>query len=237
VAEQTFSPSNKRTTGYDMQEVDNFLDTMTQDYSALFAENADLRNKLKILAERINEYRETEDAIRATLYNAQKTANDMVAEAEQKREGILDALEEDIRARKASYDQEIAACQAQLAQARQQTADYLNAVQALTSQHQSFLDNLPDVGQGGELTEAPDEDDAAVQAAEEAAAEAVADVTGAEVPDEEPVEEEAPEEAAEDTADEEDEVIEDQPASDEVSAATTRIDFSNLKFGKDYEIK
>ncbi|MCC8129039.1 MAG: DivIVA domain-containing protein, partial [Clostridiales bacterium] len=72
VEAQTFTKAKRG--GYTMTEVDNFLDQITQDYRTLCAENADLRGKLKILADKINEYRETEDIMRATLYNAQKTA-------------------------------------------------------------------------------------------------------------------------------------------------------------------
>lgn len=235
VAEQTFNPVGRgKNSGYNMEEVDNFLDQITADYTALANENTDLKNKLKILADKITEYRETEDMMRSTLRSAQKTANDMVAEAEQKREGILDALEQDIRARKAAYDDEIAICRAQLAAARKETADYISSIQALTDRQQSFLDTLPDLGLDGEL-------------------EGETELETPEVPAEEPAAEEA--EAEPETADsigdliadEAAEVIEDEeeeeapapaPQPEPVaSSATSRIDFSNLKFGKDYKIK
>lgn len=221
VAEQTFSPAGKgRNVGYNMEEVDTFLDQITQDYTTLCEENADLKNKLKILADKITEYRETEDMMRATLHSAQKTASDIVAEAEQKREGILDALEQDIRTRKAAYDDEIALCRSQLAAVRKETADYIASVQALTDRQQSFLDTLPDLGLDGELSEEPEQKEAPAPV-EEASAE----------PDD-PIGELIAEEA--------EEVAEVVPAPKQepaVTAATSRIDFSNLKFGKDYEIK
>lgn len=212
-----------------MTEVDNFLDQITQDYRALCAENADLRNKLKILADKINEYRETEDIMRATLHSAQKTASDIVSEAESKREAILDALEQDIRARKGAYDDEIAACRSQLAEARRQTAEYLAAVQDLTDQQQAFLENLPDLGQGDEL---PDENAAAEEAAPAAEKAAPA-------PEEaDSIGEMIAQEAA--AAIEEAEAAPEEPQQEAPAApasTTARIDFTNLKFGKDYEIK
>lgn len=213
VAEQTFTKAKRG--GYDMQEVDTFLDQMTQDYTTLVEENASLKGKLKVLADKISEYRETEDIMRATLLNAQRTANEMVSEAETKREAILDALEQDIRARKAEYDEEIAACRAQLAAAQARTASYVAMLQDLTNQHQTFLDSIPD------LTPEELEEEAPVEEEEEAEEAPVAEEEAVEEPVEEAVEEEeAPvEEAA------------------PVTGATTRIDFSNLKFGKDYKIK
>lgn len=233
VAEQTFNPVGRgKNSGYNMEEVDNFLDQITADYTALANENTDLKNKLKILADKITEYRETEDMMRSTLRSAQKTANDMVAEAEQKREGILDALEQDIRARKAAYDDEIAICRAQLAAARKETADYISSIQALTDRQQSFLDTLPDLGLDGELEgetelETPEvpaeEPDAEEAEAEPETADSIGDLIADEAAEAIEEEEEAPAPAPQP-----------EPVA---SSATSRIDFSNLKFGKDYKIK
>ena len=53
--------------GYSMSVVDEFLDALTEDYSTLFKENVTLKAKLKVLAEKVEEYRSTEDAMRQTL--------------------------------------------------------------------------------------------------------------------------------------------------------------------------
>lgn len=225
VAERTFTKA-KFGGGYTMQEVDDFLDQITSDYNALFEENAGLKGKLKILADKIAEYRETEDVMRATLRSAQKTASDIVAEAESKREDILNALEEDIRARKKAYDDEIAVCRAQLANAREETANYLAAVRELTERQQSFLEQLPDLVQ----TPAPEEEPAPAAAPETPDDPAAEREPAPEQPDaiEEMIAEEAkPDETA----------AEQQPETPPVSTGTSRIDFSNLKFGRDYEIK
>ena len=73
VAEHGFSKS--RMGGYNMKEVDDFLDELTADFSELYKENSVLKGKIKVLAEKISEYRETEDAMRTTLLTAQKMAN------------------------------------------------------------------------------------------------------------------------------------------------------------------
>ena len=234
VAEQTFNPVGRgKNSGYNMEEVDNFLDQITADYTALANENTDLKNKLKILADKITEYRETEDMMRSTLRSDQKTANDMVAEAEQKREGILDALEQDIRARKAAYDDEIAICRAQLAAARKETADYISSIQALTDRQQSFLDTLPDLGLDGELEGETELETPEVPAEEPAAEEAVAEPETADS-----IGDLIADEAAEAIEEEEEEAPAPAPQPEPVaSSATSRIDFSNLKFGKDYKIK
>ena len=84
--------------GYNMASVDDFLDKLTEDYTALYKENAALKAKLKVLADKMEEYRQVEDAMRSTLLAAQRTAQEIVSEAEKKR----DAIAAEAEARKAS---------------------------------------------------------------------------------------------------------------------------------------
>ena len=83
--------------GYNMAMVDEFLDELTDDYTALYKENAALKAKLKVLVEKVEEYRSTEDAMRATLLTAQKMADSIVHEAEAKRDEILAQAESGAR--------------------------------------------------------------------------------------------------------------------------------------------
>lgn len=58
--------------GYNMLQVDAFLDSLIEDYRTLYQENASLKSKMKVLVEKVEEYRATEDAMRMTLHSAQK---------------------------------------------------------------------------------------------------------------------------------------------------------------------
>ena len=74
VSEKVFPKASFGSGGYSMSSVDEFLDALTEDYSTLFKENVTLKAKLKVLAEKVEEYRSTEDAMRQTLLTAQKMA-------------------------------------------------------------------------------------------------------------------------------------------------------------------
>ena len=74
VSEKVFPKASFGGGGYSMGAVDEFLDALTEDYTALFKENVTLKTKLKVLAEKVEEYRSTEDAMRQTLLTAQKMA-------------------------------------------------------------------------------------------------------------------------------------------------------------------
>ncbi len=75
--------------GYDMEGVDEMMERIAADYTALFKENAVLKNKLKVLAETVEEYRSVDEAMRKALVTAQNMANEMVNEAKKKSEEIL----------------------------------------------------------------------------------------------------------------------------------------------------
>ena len=50
--------------GYNMGQVDEFLDILTEDYTALYNDNAVLKSKMKVLVDKVEEYRSTEEAMR-----------------------------------------------------------------------------------------------------------------------------------------------------------------------------
>ena len=70
--------------GYDMQSVDEFLEPLTEDYITLYKENALLKSKMRVLVEKLEEYRRNEASMRDAIVNAQKTCDKMVREAEAK---------------------------------------------------------------------------------------------------------------------------------------------------------
>ena len=63
--------------GYDMQQVDEFLEPLTEDYVTLYKENALLKSKMRVLVEKLEEQRANENKMKQTLLAAQKTSEDM----------------------------------------------------------------------------------------------------------------------------------------------------------------
>ena len=70
--------------GYDMQQVDEFLEPLTEDYVTLYKENALLKSKMRVLVGKLEEYRKNEAAMKDAVVNAQRTCDKMVREAEAK---------------------------------------------------------------------------------------------------------------------------------------------------------
>lgn len=233
--------------GYNMAQVDEFLDILTGDYSALFNENAVLKNKMKVLVDKVEEYRSTEEAMRKALLAAQRMADDLVKEAEQKKDAMLAQTEKDADARRAELSRELETEEYRLKKAQEETAAFVEKVRALHAQEAEYLARLEELCPA-DVVPAPDpvaekasEIDDNVQrllsqameaaAAENMRAKAMEEEAedfsdtaefpmGAPYPDEEfPPEEDYDEE--EDTP---------QPP------AGSRINFGELKFGQDYKI-
>ena len=67
--------------GYNMQQVDEFLEPLTEDYVTLYKENALLKSKLRVLAGKLEEYRKSEGAAKANTADAQAERDKMLKEA------------------------------------------------------------------------------------------------------------------------------------------------------------
>lgn len=78
INEVQFSKSFK---GYDPDEVDKFLDKVTEDYAQLYRENAELMNKLEILAAKLTEYKNAEENIRAAKEKVYRMAQELASKA------------------------------------------------------------------------------------------------------------------------------------------------------------
>ena len=75
--------------GYDMQSVDEFLEPLTDDYIALYKENALLKSKMRVLVSKLEEYRANEASMKEAIVEAQKTCDAMVKDAQAKCEQML----------------------------------------------------------------------------------------------------------------------------------------------------
>ena len=84
---------SKSMSGYKAEEVNRFLEEIADDLRAAQRERDDLQNKIEILAEKVEEYRNDEDSLRAALIGAQKLGDGVVRDSKKKAEQILGEAE------------------------------------------------------------------------------------------------------------------------------------------------
>ena len=115
--------------GYDMQQVDDFLEPLTEDYVTLYKENALLKSKMRVLVGKLEEYRKNEVSMKEAVINAQKTCDKMVAEAEAKCARMLSSASNTAADTAKNTDALVAAENARVEEARQSAATKINELQ------------------------------------------------------------------------------------------------------------
>ena len=75
--------------GYNMDDVDEFLEPLCEDYVTLYKENALLKSKMRVLVGKLEEYRKNEAAMKEAVAEAKKNCDKMVHEAELKCEQMM----------------------------------------------------------------------------------------------------------------------------------------------------
>ncbi len=79
----------KKLKGYDCDAVDDFLDIVIQDYDTLCKENMALREKITMLTETVDRYKEIEETMQRSLEVARQSAEDMKNNANMEAEAIV----------------------------------------------------------------------------------------------------------------------------------------------------
>lgn len=128
--------------GYDMSQVDDFLDSIIGDYTDIYKENITLKSKMKVLVDKIEEYRSVDDEIRKMLYTAQTKAKEMIANAEKEASNIINearsTAESSIIEMKASYDNE----KEKLATMKAETSQYAEQIKAILNKNIDVINTL-----------------------------------------------------------------------------------------------
>ena len=115
--------------GYDMQQVDEFLEPLTEDYVTLYKENALLKSKMRVLVGKLEEYRKNEAAMKDAVLNAQKTCDKMVREAEMKCAQMMNNASALAAENTRNSDALVAAENARVEEARRTAAAKINELQ------------------------------------------------------------------------------------------------------------
>ena len=128
--------------GYDMTQVDEFMAVLANDLAQVQKENATLKAKMKVLADKVAEYRGNEDALRMAVISAQKMASTIETDARTRSDTMLSEAQ-------AQADDTVAGAEEQArgivadaeARARQLVSDAEAQAEYLTGDAKHFLEN------------------------------------------------------------------------------------------------
>ncbi|MBQ1504901.1 MAG: DivIVA domain-containing protein, partial [Oscillospiraceae bacterium] len=128
--------------GYDMGAVDDFLDQVEKDYTALINENNLLKSKMRQLVKKIEEYRSMDDSMRKALSSAQTMAAQIVDKARQEAGTIRAGAQKNGDEILADYQSRIAAEEKKLAMAKASVEDFVSRMTTMYSQGAEMLQTV-----------------------------------------------------------------------------------------------
>ena len=99
--------SKQMMNGYNVEEVDDFLDELTADYEKIYKEVSDSKNKLADLQESIEKYKNIEGTLQNTLVMAQSAADEVRNLAKQQAEQIINEAQATAKQQVAELEQQI----------------------------------------------------------------------------------------------------------------------------------
>ena len=99
--------SKQMMNGYSVEEVDDFLDDLTADYTKNYKEATELRTKVEELTQSLEHYKSIEATLQNTLVMAQKTADDIKNVAKQQADQIVNEAKGNAQRQVDDLDSEI----------------------------------------------------------------------------------------------------------------------------------
>ena len=130
--------------GYNVDEVDDFLDEVTIAYEKLYKENATLKSSTEELSSNMGQYKNLESTLQNTLIMAQKTADEIQSIAKQQAEQIIKDAEYTARASLEELNVQIVTKQKEFAEIKKQADVYKAKMESLLI---SQLELLKDVSE------------------------------------------------------------------------------------------
>jgi cell division initiation protein len=127
--------------GFDMVEVDNFLDLLANEFEELLKENSQIREEDRRKMERITQLEAGEREVRDTLVSVQRITEEMKNNA--RREGELIIEEAKLNARKILESAQAQASQvvAEINQLKRQRAEFEASLRATIEMHWRLLES------------------------------------------------------------------------------------------------
>lgn len=130
--------------GYDMEQVDKILEPLTEDYVALYKENALLKSKMRVLVGKLEEYRKSEASMKEAAVKAQKAADKMMLDAEAKCAQMLNQAKATAAANAKNAEVAVATDNARAEEARKAVAAETQRVEEARRAAASKINELQD---------------------------------------------------------------------------------------------
>ena len=128
--------------GYNPQEVDEYIEFLLDKYTEAYRENNELERKLRIVVTNLDEIKDEEESIRSTLISAQKMAEKIIADANDRADIITGAIKDRCDGVIAEFRQQLQAEKEKAWVIRTRIIDFKKQVYELYGKHIEELKDL-----------------------------------------------------------------------------------------------
>ena len=128
--------------GYSVEEVDDFLDELTADYTKNYKEVSELRAKVEELDNSLVQYRTIESTLQNTLVMAQTTAEEVKNVAKQKADQIVEDAKSNAQKQVDELNNEIVSKQKELDDIKKQFDIYKAKMESLLISQLELLKDI-----------------------------------------------------------------------------------------------
>ena len=131
--------------GYDIDDVEDFLEELLGDYEYLYKQNAELKDKVDAMQESVSYYKSVEEGINKTIENAQSTADNMKEVAKREADNIRQEAEAESKNHLENIKQEIRRAEELLEDKKKQMQIYRIRVSSMLEAQLKILNEDEDL--------------------------------------------------------------------------------------------
>lgn len=128
--------------GYDMKSVDTFLERVAEEFASMQKESAALKSKMKVLVDKIEEYRSVEDGMRRALMSAQSIAQETIDKAKAESDQLVATARSESETKVKAFREQIALEEEKLAAAKKNTLEFVARVSTVYQAQAKALADL-----------------------------------------------------------------------------------------------
>lgn len=130
--------------GYDIDEVEAFLTELTKDYAKIYRENAALKDKNAILTDANENYKQMEETMRSAIISAQKTSEEIIKNAHDQADNIVNEAKVRAEAEYAKMDAKIDALTRECVEIEGKSSLVRAKLKTVLNTYISMLDEFPE---------------------------------------------------------------------------------------------
>ena len=136
--------SKQMVNGYNVDEVDGFLDELTTDYERLYKENKELKDNTEELHNDVGQYKNIESTLQNTLIIAQRTADEIQAVAKQQAEQIIKDAEYQAKTKLDEINTQIVLKEKEIDELKKQFSVYKAKMESLLISQLELIKDMSD---------------------------------------------------------------------------------------------